>query len=50
MRTERENAEAVGEKNGVDADADDEAENTEGSGGTQDAWSRSEAMQLNARM
>ncbi len=44
MRAERENAEAVGERHGVDADADDEAENAAGSGGTQDARSRSEAM------
>ena len=44
MRAERENAEAVGESHGVDADADDEAENAAGSGGTQDARSRSEAM------
>ncbi len=31
MRSERKNAEAVGERHGEDADADDEAENAEGS-------------------
>jgi hypothetical protein len=41
---ERENSEAVSERVGVDADSDDEAENAEDSGGTQNAWSRSEAM------
>ncbi len=34
VAAERENAKAVGERNGVDADADNEAENAEGSGGT----------------
>jgi hypothetical protein len=44
MRAERENSEVVGVRHGVDADADDKAENAEGSGRTQDARSRSEAM------
>ena len=44
MRAERENSEAVGERNGVDADSDDEAENAEDNGGAQDARSRSDAM------
>jgi hypothetical protein len=43
-RAERENSEAVGERNGVDADSDDEAENAEDNGGAQDARSRSDAM------
>ena len=41
MCAEHENSKAVGERVGVDADSDEEAENAEG---TQDARSRSEAM------